>query len=278
MLKKCLKYDIGAIYKLWSIAAAVFLSMSVPVGFAIRFMLLYGTENALVMILGVVAELVASVAVSAFALMTMIAICVRYYKSFFSDEGYLTFTLPVKRSTLFYSKVLNAVIWQVATAIVIALAVAIVAIILPSADSTNNGSLIISILTDLPFESIGGWGALMIVEVAMLAMLALLAETLFIYFCITLGSVIAKKQKIIVSVGIWYLINQIVLPMATIALAVLGFLMITSCYGAFPELEEAEVNALLALVLLVVDLAVAAICAVLTFVNIDSIERKLNLT
>lgn len=277
MLKKCLKYDMGAIYKLWCIAAAAFLSMSVPVGLAIRFMILNGTESVVFMILGLVAEFVAYIAVIAFSLMTVIAICVRYYKSFFSDEGYLTFTLPVKRSTLFYSKVLNAVIWQTATIVVIAIAVIIVAVILPPAESSDIGGAFVLIMEDLPPLPMNGWTVLAVVEIVVFAMLSLLAETLLIYFCITMGSIIAKKQKVILSVGIWYIVNQIVLPIAGVVLVILAMLTVTSGMGAFPTIREGVGGALISLTLFIADLASVAICTVLTFINIDLIERKLNL-
>lgn len=42
---------------------------------------------------------------------TWVVIIHRYYKNFFTDEGYLTFTLPVKARTLFASKVLASIVW-----------------------------------------------------------------------------------------------------------------------------------------------------------------------
>lgn len=42
---------------------------------------------------------------------------VRFYKNMVSDEGYLTFTLPVKVWQLVFSKLLVAFVWQIATVV-----------------------------------------------------------------------------------------------------------------------------------------------------------------
>lgn len=44
---------------------------------------------------------------------TSIYIAVRYYKTLYTDEGYLTFTLPVSRGQLLFSKAFVACVWSV---------------------------------------------------------------------------------------------------------------------------------------------------------------------
>ena len=46
------------------------------------------------------------------AFTTAIIIAVRFYKNTYSDEGYLTHTLPVKRGTLLLAKVIAGTIWR----------------------------------------------------------------------------------------------------------------------------------------------------------------------
>ena len=70
---------------------------------------------------------------------TLIFVFIRYYKNFFTDEGYLTFTLPVKRSTLLNAKTVNAMIWGLLLiAFIIACAIPFSIISPPS----ENGELI----------------------------------------------------------------------------------------------------------------------------------------
>ena len=45
------------------------------------------------------------------SMIVLIFILMRYYKNFFSDEGYLTFTLPVTPHELLWSKIISAMVW-----------------------------------------------------------------------------------------------------------------------------------------------------------------------
>ncbi|MCR5503608.1 MAG: hypothetical protein K6F53_11425 [Lachnospiraceae bacterium] len=51
---------------------------------------------------------------------------VRYFRSMFGDEGYLTHTLPVSKKTLMASKYLTAVIWQILISVTIGVCVLII--------------------------------------------------------------------------------------------------------------------------------------------------------
>lgn len=54
-------------------------------------------------------------------LMTSVFVVYDFYKTMVSDHGYLTHTLPVKTSTLVWSKTLIAVMWQIVVNVIIGL-------------------------------------------------------------------------------------------------------------------------------------------------------------
>ena len=56
---------------------------------------------------------------------------VRFYKNFYTDEGYLTFTLPASRKILLFSKTLNTLIWETAHTVLILICALIYFIIVP---------------------------------------------------------------------------------------------------------------------------------------------------
>ena len=60
-----------------------------------------------------------SIYLLAAVVLTVIFIIYHFYKSFYSDHGYLTFTLPVKTTTLLISKTITALIWGTINLIVI---------------------------------------------------------------------------------------------------------------------------------------------------------------
>ena len=138
MFKKCLKYDLQALRKIWLIAAAVMLPISLLGGLG-SFLYINGMVNVtafesagemtalqvltiLSMIMGMFAMMIVIYAIAIFSGGTTIMLAIRYYTHFFTDQGYLTFTLPVKRSTQFWSKTVSGMLYLLGTAIVNAFA------------------------------------------------------------------------------------------------------------------------------------------------------------
>ena len=138
MFKKCLKYDLQALRKIWLIAAAAMLPISLLGGLG-SFLYINGMINVtafesagemtalqvltiISMIMGMFAMMIVSYAIAIFSGGTTIMLAIRYYTHFFTDQGYLTFTLPVKRSTQFWSKAVSGMLYLLGTAIVNAFA------------------------------------------------------------------------------------------------------------------------------------------------------------
>lgn len=113
MLKKLLKHDMKAALRMWWIAvlgAVVLTGICVVTVFADQ----RNTED-LPEIASALLSVMSSLGMVSYVagMLIFAAVChvipaVVMYKSFFTDEGYLTFTLPVKRSQLFLSKFLTA--------------------------------------------------------------------------------------------------------------------------------------------------------------------------
>ena len=69
----------------------------------------------------------------------MVLIVVNFYKTLITDEGYLTFTLPVSPTKLLLSKVLNGIIWNTIMLVIFGLGLAL--IIVPSIKINDTGML-----------------------------------------------------------------------------------------------------------------------------------------
>ena len=138
------------------------------------------------------------ISIVAYPFVTGFLILQKYYKSMFTDEGYLTFTLPVSTDQLLLAKIISGFVW---------FAISLVALIIPAyiiSLMLFNGRIIkffqeaslsvtpISVLSDLIFGIVN-----------------ILSNLLIYYTAITIGAVIAKKHKILTAIGILYLINII---------------------------------------------------------------------
>ncbi|MDD3866557.1 MAG: hypothetical protein PHX55_02975, partial [Eubacteriales bacterium] len=72
-------------------------------------------------------------------IITYVVVVMRYYKSLYSDEGYLTHTLPVKAGSLLGSKVLTSFIWLILSYLV---AGAVLVIVMAAMNSQRDLTLL----------------------------------------------------------------------------------------------------------------------------------------
>lgn len=134
-----------------------------------------------------------------YAFSSVIIIYKQFYTSKFTDQGYLTFTLPVTTHQILLSSILNAVIWGAITITV--LFISIILMIAPS------------IATQLPVKFFNfnsdinlGLGILQILN----SLCSIAYALILPFLSITLGSLWAKKRKLGAAFCIGYGINMFV--------------------------------------------------------------------
>ena len=72
----------------------------------------------IIKVLSSLISIVYVIAFIAFVVLTLVYIVYRFYKNYFTDEGYLMNTLPVRPISLIFSKLFNAWIWILLSAVV----------------------------------------------------------------------------------------------------------------------------------------------------------------
>ena len=109
MLKKLMSYDFKSIFKLWGIAALSTVALSLIGGSISTFFTAnMFTEKEIptpILIVAVIILVMVLLGFVAFAIFSEILVYFRFYKNLYTDEGYLTFTLPAKRQSILNSKV-----------------------------------------------------------------------------------------------------------------------------------------------------------------------------
>ncbi len=130
-MKKLLKYDLKSVFKIWWIPLVVVSAIFVlscfgalmfrqaaeemnwltedDFAFSVQFARV--TSGALLVFLG-------AAAIWAFGILGLVMPLIRYAQSFFTDQAYLTFTLPVKNKSLYHSKLATALIFYGITTVV----------------------------------------------------------------------------------------------------------------------------------------------------------------
>lgn len=276
MLKKLLKYDLKAVLRYWWIPALSSVILSFAGGWSIS---IFSSEKELPPILYVVATIVAIVVIlgiSAFSLATAIFVFTRFYKNFFTDEGYLTFTLPAKRTQLLNSKLITSVVASSMTGLVI-LFDFIIAVCIGAHDalpSKEHWQSLWNDLTVIAVDNVILYSVIYIIEALLLVLLCEVLATLFVFSCITIASIIAKKAKIITAIGIYYVANSI----SSSLLSVFWLFGVGSIGYWLSSVTENYICPVLALLLLMVILFVGTLCVAFYSLQYWMLDRKLNLS
>ena len=287
MLKKCLKYDFEAVLRTWWILAVSMLGAAVVGGLGIRFFSQCAVSPDVPEGLLVLSTFV--MIGSIFCLMAMIMgmtvsfilIFWRMYTHFYTDQGYLTFTLPVKRSTLYLSKVIMATVLEAATVGILILGILFIALVVPP---TEGGEFFINLdwlsaIGDFcrGLVDVAGWWLILWIPtaVAILVLFALFQNGL-IYFCITMGAVVAKRHKLIAAIGIYYGVNLAVGLIGEIIFLFLTAGIITIIMAALAS-GGVIMGLTVTAILFIVALAMAVLGAILHFMTVNKLEQKLNL-
>lgn len=105
MLKKLLKYDLENIFKF------LIIFYSLGLFFALLTRVFFSIENSLVC--NIIAEICSGTAISmifSVLINNLMRLWVRFKNHFYSDEAYLTHTLPISKTVLYLSKIITAVV------------------------------------------------------------------------------------------------------------------------------------------------------------------------
>nr|MBQ8890157.1 hypothetical protein [Clostridia bacterium] len=259
MLRKVLKYDLGAIWKIWLILSATSVALGAVGGVCMRLVENPELNFAFfpIVILGLILSFIGIIA---YIVITSILIIVRYYNNFFTDEAYLTFTLPVKRSTLFDAKILTAFIFNTASALVFTVSLCLMLLIWPGADGSpmlfyfvQDIKDTLDIFSHMVDNKIVVWAIVYSVAFVILMLASFIYSTMATFACITFGGTVAKKHKILMSIAVYY-----GLSMALEVVSLITSSLFSVVVQALQEYPEIIPNAAIPWVILMLLLGIAA--------------------
>lgn len=153
MLKKLLKYDMRPMIKLWRVLLIIIPVLAVSSALVLRYMISgnYMNDdlllNAMFGVIGIGYVEVAIFAILATSIVNMVFVANRMARNFYSDQGHLTFTLPVKREDLFLAKFLNSLIWSGASTLSLVFVVLVYMLLIPTPES--------GLISTAAFEGLG---------------------------------------------------------------------------------------------------------------------------
>lgn len=160
-----------------------------------------------------------SVLIMVTAVAALVLMVRRFYTSFFTDEAYLTFTLPVSVDCHLATKTVATVIWAIASGVVMFITFVIICFGIGIAASSVSTEEVSSVI-----ESTGSsiWGEFSgtIIFMVINYIVSAFASLFLIYFAISFGCMVAKKHRFIVCILCYFVISGIVSTVSTVVTAV----------------------------------------------------------
>lgn len=216
--------------------------------------------------------------ITVIAALMFFLVVIRFYRNLFSDEGYLTFSLPATAKQHVQAKTLSGATWMTLSFFAILLAVVIaLSYVLVIAATGASGTPDVTPPTegiideDLLFFGTEKGQGLMLMSILLLGFLnlpaSMFSSILSIYLAITLGSLIWTKHKIIGSILFYFVVNMAVS-------AVSQFVSIGMTFFAAIDIAPAVQFIISLLLSLILQIGVAVASYIIT---VRMLERRLNL-
>lgn len=214
MYSKLLKYDWRATRGMLGLLCVICLGAALAGGGTMRYLIWASEqtpESTLLIVVNVMAMIACMLSIVVCGVAGLFLHIWRFYKSRFTDEGFVTFTLPVTTHQILLSSLLNTVIGMVLLCLTICLCVPLWLLVGFSGVEGFFPTLW-KLLPQIPqmFSEVIRkeemkyfWTMLVNIPVGFLA------EIVVLMLSVTIGSVIAKKHKILAAVGCYYGINLV---------------------------------------------------------------------
>ncbi len=258
MLKKLIKHEFKATYRFY---VPIYIALAALVALACIFLTVIDHFDVNEMFLSITLPLGAIVGFLAIiftVLSPYIFICLRFYRSTATREGYLTFTLPASTNQILFSKFLVSFLWAVLTVGVTTLAIFVLLAVGFDPDMTFTAIHQLFHSSEFNFTTILSF------------VVGYANSILSIYTAISLGQFV-RDHRVIASIAFYaatYTVQQIV------SLVVLIPIMIGSGVLSSGETLNYSDLGIMSVVSIILSLV---FCVIFYFVSERILDRKLNL-
>lgn len=261
MLGKLIKYDLKSVSGVLCLIHGALLILTLGVRMTLLPYMNDITDAESVLSILLTTVLIVALVGASYA--TYIFICVRFYKNVYSDEGYLTNTLPVTSGQLLLSKTISGSIWTSINIVFVFLSLYL-AFIQPVYQTLTDTERSLFVFTD------SGFAALFIFSM----LLSVVSEVVMLYFSIILGQFF-KAHRILGAIASYFLLNTVISILGVIAL------LITEGGSALfaPTTESTMLFIMESMsgFFLVIDILMAIVTAACYFASLYFMKKKRNL-
>lgn len=212
MFAKLLKHEFKSTAGMMGLLSLGALSLGLMGGLMLRYMVNAGESRAYYALDAIFSLLFGFVflALLAYALGSQLYLAAQFYKRKFTDEGYLTFTLPVRCWQIFLSSFLNVLFWTVVIILVTLIAFVLIFVV---------GLLDTEVLQKIQEMNILGQTKEIFSDADLgtpvHSIIEFVSGIVIMLSSITIGSVLAKKHKILGAIGTYYAVSLLLSGIST---------------------------------------------------------------
>ncbi len=276
MFGKCLKYEIRAYSRLLVptfiafMIAAVLMSAAVGVLTSLLVNPANDTIQVVASILLYLIIMVLELSLYVIPIMVFVLTIRRFYTSFFTDEGYLTFTLPVSVDCHLTSKLVAAAIADIFGIITAFLTVIIIA----SGAAIANFDVFKEIFFTSGSGSLVDYGLDSVITLVLsivAVILGILGNYLLLYLSISLGCMLAKKHRLVVC-GACYLGVTTVVSTISVVISIIVVVLLVAAITS-----TQQIGLIINIILSIVSVFLAIQVVVCYFITRYILKNKVNL-
>ncbi len=292
MFKRCLKYDLKSFRTVFLIASVAILLLCTGCG------LVFGTfavvpspgedtpllQDAIFVItyfLTMLSTYALSFGISIYLGLIGVLRIIRYFTHFFTDQGYLTFTLPVPRKTLFRAKIVSHVLYAFWSYGILILGGGIMLseITLFSLFSPAARAFLFMTLKSILLSPYFGFLLVLFVLILGVYVASFFAMMYFDYFIVTYAATMFRRLKVLSVIVTYYVVtNVLMVPLIYICIYGMMVPLLTSSMGFFvlfsvPWLGFSGIY----LLLLIAILAMIVFSIIFRNLTLWRLERRVNL-
>jgi len=290
MFLKLLKHDMRSVWRFWWFTIPVYAIMTVLGTVSFRTLTTFASQmdvnpsafSLLTVFVAYIFFMVSFIALSFCLLITEILVFFRFYKNMFTDEGYLTFTLPAKRSTILRAKTVNSYFW-IALSIMMTAAGYTAMFVIGMPTKWGEFPINLEIFKGLwmvvrsLFETMGVWTLVYAAEAILILLISVFFMVALIQFCLTFGAMIVKKAKLLVGIAIYWVVNQALAMVIQFFVWIIGIASGTSFVMIWAAVGVQATFALIAIFIMILCIAMLIVSLTLYFTTRNCLERRLNL-
>lgn len=199
----------------------------------------------------------------------------RFYKNVYTDEGYLTNTLPVKPVSILASKLITGIVWTIISGVIVALCYCIfvtsskISLFTVDYDDINN-SAYISALFDFISDNI--W---FIISFMIFGLISVIMSISSVYVSVSIGNLV-NRHKVLISIAVYFFLT-IVLGMAIGIILVLAGTDIYETNRVFENTETFKLSGEYTVMMWIYSAVLFIISLIELFVTHLIMKHKLNL-